>query len=600
MNMRRALKAVWSRLKSAQDVVEDGGLALVDARSLPEHVRIAAIALIVGMLAGGAAILFRLVLEGVQFGFFGFSHGSILELARSLPWWHVMLAPALGGLAIGWFVHALAYERRTHGVPDVIIASLVERGKLPPKATVGAALINAASAGVGASVGREGPMVHLGASVGSWVGQRLHLSAYDTKTLLGCGVAAGIAASFNVPVAGTIFAFEVVLKRYSFQRLAPVVIAAVAGTAVSRLYYGDFPAWHVPERVFVSYWEFPAFAVLGLVCAVAAFLLVRSVELASHLMDRSPIPRAMRPAVAGLGVGGIAVFLPEVLGVGYEATDAALRESLPLAILLAVAAAKIVATGLSLGSGFGGGIFSPSLVVGAMIGGAFGIVATAAMPELSSGPGAYMIVGMAAVAGAVLGAPFQAILVVFEMTASYSLALAVMLATVISAILANDVLRIDFFSWQLKRRGIDLKAAIPQTVLADISVRSLVRRDAPTVSAKAGLRAIADAFVAAPVPELLVVDNNGRLVGRLSYRDFAIKASVNPLTLEAVTADAIATAQAQVLEASDDASTAWLLFAENNTDRLPVVEDRASARLIGYLDKQDLLAAYHHVLTKTF
>ena len=186
------------------------------------------------------------------------------------------------------------------------------------------------------------------------------------------------------------------------------------------------------------------------------------------------------------------------------------------------------------------------------------------------------------------------------MTASYSLALAVMLATVISAILANDVLRIDFFSWQLKRRGIDLKAAIPQTVLADISVRSLVRRDAPTVSAKAGLRAIADAFVAAPVPELLVVDNNGRLVGRLSYRDFAIKASVNPLTLEAVTADAIATAQAQVLEASDDASTAWLLFAENNTDRLPVVEDRASARLIGYLDKQDLLAAYHHVLTKTF
>ncbi|MCZ6733566.1 MAG: chloride channel protein [Gammaproteobacteria bacterium] len=353
--MRRALKAVWSRLKSAQDVVEDGGLALVDARSLPEHVRIAAIALIVGMLAGGAAILFRLVLEGVQFGFFGFSHGSILELARSLPWWHVMLAPALGGLAIGWFVHVLAYERRTHGVPDVIIASLVERGKLPPKATVGAALINAASAGVGASVGREGPMVHLGASVGSLVGQRLHLSAYDTKTLLGCGVAAGIAASFNVPVAGTIFAFEVVLKRYSFQRLAPVVIAAVAGTAVSRLYYGDFPAWHVPERVFVSYWEFPAFAVLGLVCAVAAFLLMRSVELASHFMDRSPIPRAMRPAVAGLGVGAIAVFLPEVLGVGYEATDAALQESLPLAILIAIVAAKIVATGLSLGSGFGGG-----------------------------------------------------------------------------------------------------------------------------------------------------------------------------------------------------------------------------------------------------
>ncbi len=603
MNMRRALKAVWSRLKSAEDVVEDGGLALVDARSLPEHVRIAAIALVVGMLAGGAAILFRLVLEGVQFGFFGFSHGSILELARSLPWWHVMLAPALGGLAIGWFIRVLAYERRTHGVPDVIIASLLERGKLPPKAAVGAALVSAASAGVGASVGREGPLVHLGASVGSWVGQRLRLSNYDTKTLLGCGVAAGIAASFNVPVAGTIFAFEVVLKRYSFQRLAPVVIAAVTGTVVSRLYYGDFPAWHVPERIFVSYWEFPAFAVLGLVCAAAAFLLMRCVGLTGHLMDRSQIPRVMRPAVAGLGVGAIAVFFPEVLGVGYEAADAALRESLPLAIWVAVVAAKIVATGLSLGSGFGsgfgGGIFSPSLVVGAMTGGAFGIVATAAMPELSSGHGAYTIVGMAAVAGAVLGAPFQAILIIFEMTTSYSLALAVMLATVISAILVNDVLRIDFFGWQVKQRGIDLKAAIPQAVLGDVSVRPLVRRDVPRVSTNAGYQAIADAFVAAPIPELLVVDTDGRLVGRLVYRDFAVKAGANPSTLEALTADAIATPQAQVLEASDDASTAWLLFADNNTDRLPVVEDRVSARLIGYLDRQDLLTAYQRVLTKT-
>jgi CIC family chloride channel protein len=400
-------------------------------------------------------------------------------------------------------------------------------------------------------------------------------------------------------VAGTIFAFEVVIKRYSLQRLAPVVIAAVAGTAVNRLYYGDFPAWHNPEHVFVSYWEFPAFAVLGVVCAAAAFLLIRCVGLVSHLMGSSPIPRVMRPAVAGLGVGAIAVFFPEVLGIGYEAVDAALRESLPLAILVAVAAAKIVATGLSLGSGFGGGIFSPSLVVGAMIGGAFGIVATAAIPELSSGPGAYTIVGMGAVAGAVLGAPLQAILIIFEMTTSYSLALAVMLATVISAILVNDVLRIDFFSWQLSQRGIDLKAAIPQTMLGDVPIRLLVCPDAPRVSTNAGHQAIVDAFAAAPVPELLVVDTDGRLVGRLSYRDFAAKASADSSTLEALTADAIATPHGQVLEASDDAATAWLLFAQHNTDRLPVVEDRASARLIGYLDRQDLVIAYQRALTKT-
>ena len=370
MNVLRPIQAMLHRQEPREMAGDDLDFTSADRRTLSEHLKIAFLAMVVGALAGGAAILFRSVVDGVTFGAAGFQTGGILDLARSLPWWHVLLMPAAGGLLIGWFVQSVSYERRLHGVPDVIVASFLRQGRLPSRAGVGAALVSAVSAGVGASVGREGPMVHMGASVGSWIAQRLGLRPYDSKTLLACGVAAGIAASFNVPVGGTIFAFELIIRRYSIQRLAPIVIAAVVGTALIRTYYGDFPAWHVPERILVSYWEFPAFALLGVICACTGFVLIRCVGLVGHAMNRLAIPPMLRPALGGLGVGAIAVFFPHVLGIGYEATDEALREALPFALLVALVIAKIAATALSLGAGFGGGIFSPSLVIGAMTGGA--------------------------------------------------------------------------------------------------------------------------------------------------------------------------------------------------------------------------------------
>lgn len=599
MNVQRAIQAILHRQEPGEIAGDDLDFTSADQRTLSEHLKIAFLAMVVGALAGGAAILFRSVIDGVTFGAVGIQTGSILDLARSLPWWHVLLIPAVGGLVVGWFVQSVSYERRLHGVPDVIVASFLRQGRLPGRAGVGAALVSAVSAGVGASVGREGPMVHLGASVGSWIAQRLGLRPYDSRTLLACGVAAGVAASFNVPVGATIFAFELMIRRYSIQRLAPIVIAAVVGTALIRAYYGDFPAWHVPERILVSYWEFPAFALLGVICACTGFVLIRSVALVSHAMNRLAIPPMLRPALGGLGVGAIAVFFPHVLGIGYEAADEALRGALPFALLAALVLAKIAATALSLGAGFGGGIFSPSLVIGAMTGGAFGVLATAAFPEFSSGHGAYTIVGMAAVAGAVLHTPFATIIIIFEMTASYPLALGVMLAVVISAILLNDVWRSDFFNWQLKQRGVNLKEITPQAVLGDVPVATLLREDVATVSASAGLDDMTSAFAAASGPGVLVVDTDGHLVGRVTYERFRKNAVEGGTAAAEVTAERIAERDPPSIELSVDAGRAWVSMREHDTDCLPVVDSRASMRLVGQVTKEDLLTAYHRILVNT-
>ena len=259
------------------------------------------------------------------------------------------------------------------------------------------ALASALSIGVGASVGREGPVVHLGASLGSWVAKRLHLGRVLARTLLGCGVAAAVAASFNAPIAGSFFALEVVVGHYALSAFAPIVIASVTGTLISRARYGDYPAFILPDDwIIASFWEFPGFALLGLVSAAAAIVFMWSIMFTEDTVERLPLPKWSRPAFAGLLVGLIALAFPEVLGVGYEATDKALSDLYPLWFLVALIVAKTAATAISLGGGFAGGVFSPSLYVGAMVGGAYGIIATQAFPELSSGHGAYTIIGMGA------------------------------------------------------------------------------------------------------------------------------------------------------------------------------------------------------------
>ena len=223
-------------------------------------------------------------------------------------------------------------------------------------------------------------MIHLGGAIASFVGRHLRLNAQQSQTLLGCGVAAGIAASFNAPIAGVIFALEVVLRHYAVSAFSPVVIAAVAGTVISRIHLGDFLAFIVPPFTVGSFWEFPAYVLLGFLAAGVAMLFMATTTMTQDAAKRLPVPAWLHPTFGGLVVGTIAAFYPQVLGVGYETTDSLLQGNLPMVLMITLVAAKLIATAVTLGSGFGGGVFSPSLFLGAAVGATFGTIAAHTIP----------------------------------------------------------------------------------------------------------------------------------------------------------------------------------------------------------------------------
>ena len=564
-----------------------------------DQVVLSALAVVIGGAAGGAAIVFRQAIAFIQWIFYGDGSQGLATAAAALDWWLVLLTPALGGLLVGLLVHWVMPERRPQGVADVIETSALFGGRMSLRTGIKAAAVSAASLGVGASAGREGPMVHLGASLGSWLARQLHLGRRLSRTLLGCGVAAAVAASFNAPIAGVFFALEVVIGHYALSAFAPIVISGVTGTLVSRAYYGDFPAFILPqEHVITSVLEFPAFALLGIVSAVAAIVFMRSTMFAEQVAKKLPIRPWLRPALAGLAVGAIAIFYPEVLGVGYQATDEALRESYTLTVLLALIVAKTAATAISLGGGFGGGVFSPSLFIGAMVGGAFGVIATLAFPHLSSGHGAYTMIGMGAVAGAVLGAPISTILMIFELTNDYALTVAVMIATVIASVITQQVHGYSFFTWQLHRRGVSVKGGQDIGLLRQTKVSSLMDETFETVHPETPIAEVRRRLLDAPWGELFVVDQDGNLTGTIIFSDLH-EAAFDTSHDEDWTAESVARNHPAVLHAGDDLSTAVEVFGVSGEVHLPVVEDSEENHLIGVAHEHEVMLSYHRAMEQS-
>ena len=433
------------------------------------------VSLVVGLLVAVAAVLFRLSVDLVQNLWHAGSTESLVTAASQAHWSIIILGPTLGGLVVGLILHFFVPARRVGGVADVIEARAAGGRNIALKPGLISALVSAISLGSGASAGREGPMVHLGATLATSISERLDFPGWARRTLLACGVASAISASFNAPIAGVLFAHEVVLQHYSKRAFIPIVIASVMGTILSRLWFGEDVAFQIPSYQITSYLEFPAFALLGLVCALVAILFQFSLIATDSAARRIVMPLWFRPVLGGVMVGSIAVFVPQVLGVGYEATSNALTNAIPLALLLVLIVAKTAATAITLASRFGGGIVSPSLYIGAMTGGAFGLVASAAFPELASSQGLYAILGMGAVAAAVIGAPISTAVMVFELTGGYTLSIALLLTVGIAVGINQAVHGRSFFQWQLEGRGITVMEGPHRYVIANIEIASLMR-----------------------------------------------------------------------------------------------------------------------------
>jgi chloride channel protein, CIC family len=564
------------------------------ARWLSSRVGVVASAAVVGIAAGFASILFREAFALIQRLAFGRPLADDLGIAAQAPLWLRFALPGVGGLAIGVLTYVLIPGRRPHGVADVIEAGWLRGGQLSPRVGIASACVSALSIGSGASVGREGPMVHLGATLGSWLTQRLGLEPRWMRRMLACGAAAGVAASFNAPIAGAIFAAEVVVGRYTLHTFAPIVIASVAGTIVSRLRYGEAPGFSVPAVTLTSYWEIAGFVLVGLAGAVAAIGLIRSIAIVAAWHERLGVHPVARPMLGGLVVGLVAIAFPQVLGVGYETTSLAISGDLTIALALALTLAKIVATGASLGSGFGGGIFSPALLVGAALGSAAGSVAALLFPDLSAGPTAYALVGMGAVAAATLGAPLSTTLIVFELTGNYPVTLAVMLATVLASVLVNEVWGYSYFSWQLLRRGIDLSmrrvdallTATPLEPIASDSLRT-VPADLPVKQVPFGDRNLTD--------RIAVVDEQGRPVGTASAS--LVRAALAAGAEPEPRIGELELRRDPCLDPGANLSDALALL---RTDPVPalLLRDAASADRLWLVTREDVMRAYHGVLDR--
>jgi len=555
----------------------------------------AVVAVVTGVVVAYAAILFRLGIGGVQWLGFGFSDESVMTKVAALPWWQVLLVPTAGGLAVGLLLHFLMPGRRPQGVANVIEAMALRNGRMDLKDGLSAALVSVCSLGAGASAGREGPVVHLGASIASAVAQRLGLSPNLARTLLGCGVAAAVSASFNAPIAGVFFALEVIVGHYALSAFAPVVIASVAGTVVTRIHLGSLPAFDLPPFAIVSLWEFPAFVLLGLLCALIAAVFMWSAFFAERIADRVDAPIWLRPAVGGLLVGTIAIGFPHVLGVGYEATDAALREALPLWLLLALIPLKTLATAITLGARFGGGVFSPSLYLGAMTGVAFGIIAAWVFPDQAATAGAYGIVGMGALAAAVLGAPISTILIVFELTGDFKMTIAVMVATSIATVVVQQLVGRSFFHWQLENRGLNLKGGRARHLLQTLTVRDVLAQDYERVPQETSVRQIKSMFQRLPHWTFVVVDAEERYVGTLSFADLKHIAFDSDLD-HLVNARDIAHSHAPMLLPDETLEGALAVMDVSGEEHLAVIDNRQNRRVIGVIHHKDVLRAYNRAL----
>lgn len=447
----------------------------------PSQLQFWFIALAIGIAAGFAALFFRLGVNWLQGTLYGTDDVARLHsFVAGLAWYQILLLPICGGLIVGLILHKFTDDGRARSVSDVIEGAALNEGRVRVRHGIASACASLITLSTGGSSGREGPVVHLAAVLSTMVSRWLGANGITGRDLLGCAVAAAVSASFNAPIAGALFALEVILRHFAVHAFAPIVIASVAGTVINRLVFGDVTEFVLPvQNALAFYVELPAFLILGLVCGLVSVVLMRAIfwadNMATGLQDAVGLPRYLRPACAGALLGGLAIFWPHIIGVGYETTSAALTGQLVLHEAIVFAMLKVVAVAITLGGRMGGGVFSPSLMVGALTGLAFGIIATSILPNVSGEGTLYALAGMGAVAAAVLGAPISTTLIVFELTGDWQTAMAVMVSVSLSTALASSLVDRSFFLTQLERRNVHLAAGPQAYLLATFRVASIMR-----------------------------------------------------------------------------------------------------------------------------
>jgi len=563
--------------------------------SLNEHVVMMIMAMIVGTLGGYGAVFFRLVIRFFQSLFFGTGGVTFLDHLTALPWYAKLFSPMIGGLLVGLIIYFFAREAQGPGVSETIEAVAMRGGLIRKRVFLIKILTSAICIGSGGSAGREGPIVQIGSAIGSLFGQITRVSADRMRTLVGCGAAAGIAATFNAPIAGVMFAMEIIIGNYGIATFSPIIVSSVMGTVISRIYLGDYPAFLVPSYTLVSPLELPFYMLLGIVAGLVGVLFITTLYKTEDLFKRLPIPDYAKAAVGGLMVGCIGIFLPHIYGVGYDAIGLALREDLVWYMLVTLIFVKIVATSLTIGSGGSGGVFAPSLFIGAMAGGAFGYLMHLFFPAITAPSGAYCLVGMGAVLAAATHGPMHAILIIFEITGDYKIIVPLMLACITAYLIASQINRESIFTLKLIRRGIDIKAGREVNIMKSLLVRDAMTRDVVTVPESMHLNRLLEHTFASKYSSFPVIDNGGLLSGIVTFQDFKEVVFEEGLGDLVVVKD-IAIPDVITITESESLDEALKKIGLKNIEQLPVVDENNPRKIVGILSRRDIFSAYNKAL----
>jgi len=550
------------------------------------------VAIIIGVLAGFAAIGIRFLIKEISaFSFQG--AGNVLENIISTPWYWILIIPAIGGLIVGPIIYFLAPEAKGHGVPEVMQAILLKGGNIRPRVAAIKAIASSITIGTGGSVGREGPIIQIGSSLGSMVGQFLRVPSKRMKTLVGCGAAAGIAAAFNAPIAGALFAVEIILMDFAIAQFSPIVISSVMATVVSHTFEGKFAAFVVPGYQLVSPQEIGFYFVLGGLAGIVSFLFIKLLYWCEDLFDNKlKLPEYINPVIGGLIIGAIALLFPQIMGVGYDTINNALYGNMIWYVALALIFIKIIATSITLGSGGSGGIFAPSLFMGAMLGFFFGHGVHTLFPEITATPGAYALVAMGGLVAGTTRAPITAIIIVFELTNDYNIILPLMITCIISVILSTKLTRESIYTLKLLMRNIGIKEGMDVNIMESLYVKDVLRTNVESIAESENFNQVVNKVLSGKSSEYPVVDKQNKVIGIISIYDIKEHLYEKEQLKDLLIAADIANTNFESILLESNCQAALDKLSRNDLDGVPVISSDNGNQLVGYIWRKDIQDAY--------
>lgn len=554
------------------------------------------LAVVIGFLSGLGSVGFKMLIHLFKTGFWAHWGGYSGYVPGDITTLLVPLAPFIGGLLVGPISVLFPAEAEGDGVPEVLEAVVLKGGVLKLRTVFIRAFASAICLGSGGSAGREGPIAQIGSAIGSSFGQLFRMSANNIRTLLGCGAAGGIAATFNAPIAGVLFALEIVLGEWNIATFSPVIMASVIATATERYIEGNIPAFNIPIYKLVNPVEIIFYIILGLLAGLTALLFIQSLNFFKETFEnRVKVPAWTKPAIGGLLLGLICLFFPQLFGNGYNPMGQALMGNMALGLMVVLLFLKILATSLTLGSGSSGGLFAPSLYIGAMLGGSFGTLVHYLFPTLTATKGAYALVGMGATFAAAAHAPMTNILILFEITGNYQIILPIMVSCIVSTLVIKHFSPHSIYTIRLHQRGITIEAGKEVNVLQSLKVRDAMSTKMEVIAEDMPFNKILVHMTRSSYSNFPIVNRDKELTGILSFQDLR-KHVFEPDLERVVVAKDIATPHVTTVIPSDSLKDALAKLSYRNVEQLLVVDSMNSKKLLGILTRRDIITTYNKAI----